>query len=464
MPSAARALVLEGDVPDRAEPGLRLSGARQDERAAGRLTLRWLVRLRWAAIATQVALVCLGAWYGWLPVVLPLVALICAAAVSNAALAWARNVPRIAGSRLLLGSILVADVVLLTGMLTASGGPSNPFSVAYLVYVTLAAVTLGERWAWLVVVAAVGGYASLFLWYVPLSAETSHATGLTSHLAGMWLAFAASAGLIAFFIARVTRTLVERERELADLRQLAARHERLASLTTLAAGAAHELATPLASIAVAASELERAAHQQPAGAYLDDARLIRSQVERCRVILDRMSGRASQEWIERPSRVDLGGVLTPIREALGDRAVRLQVSGELTGSLVTSRAGLAQALLSVIRNAFDASPSDAEVLLRVDSHADCVVFEVSDSGTGIEPDVLDRLGDPFYTTKPPSAGYGLGLFLVRLFAAQHRGRLTIESAPGVGTRVSLTLPRDGPVDDHQPRSEPPIRALEGEGA
>lgn len=460
MQSGARALVLEGDVPDRVAPGLKLSGARHDERAADRLTFGWLVRLRWAAIATQAVLVCLGAWYGWIPAVLPLAALVCTAAASNAALAWARAKPRIADSRRLLGSVLVADVVLLTGMLTASGGPSNPFSVAYLVYVTLAAVTLGERWAWLVVVAAVGGYASLFLWHVPLSTGTGHATGLTSHLAGMWLAFAASAGLIAFFIARVTRTLVERERELADLRQLAARHERLASLTTLAAGAAHELATPLASIAVAASELERAAHQQPAANYLDDARLIRSQVERCRVILDRMSGRASQEWIERPSRVDIDEVIAIIREALGPRATRLRVNGELTVTLVTSRAGLAQALLSLARNAFDASPSDADVVLRIDSHPDHVVFEVSDSGTGIEPDVLDRLGEPFYTTKPPGAGYGLGLFLVRLFAAQHRGRLTIESAPGGGTRVLLTLPRNGLVADDGPRRHQPLGELE----
>ena len=93
------------------------------------------------------------------------------------------------------------------------------------------------------------------MWHLPLPAHLAHASGLPSHLAGMWLAFGASAALIAFFVTGVTRTLARRERELAALRTVAARHERLASLTTLAAGAAHELATPLGSIAVAAREL-----------------------------------------------------------------------------------------------------------------------------------------------------------------------------------------------------------------
>jgi two-component system sensor histidine kinase RegB len=256
----------------------------------------------------------------------------------------------------------------------------------------------------------------------------------------MWVAFAASAALIAFFATRVTRTLVRRERELADLRQVAARHERLASLTTLAAGAAHELATPLASIAVAARELERTAREHAASAYLDDAHLIRSQVERCRVILDSMSGRASQEWVERPTPVEVSDILALVRETLGERATHLHVTGSMTASLLTSKTGLAQALLNLIRNAFDASPPGANVELAVETRADRIAFIVVDAGSGIATQILPRLGEPFYTTKPTGSGYGLGLFLVRLFADHHRGRLEIQSAPGSGTRVSLELP------------------------
>lgn len=413
--------------------------------AAPRLTLPWLVQLRWAAVATQAGLLALGTWNGWLPSVPVAAGLVAAGAAWNVALHVASVRPATAPLKGLVGVTLLVDVLLLTALLMVSGGPSNPFTAVYLVYVALAAVVLGAGWTWLIVAAAVGGYGSLFLWHLPLPAHLAHASGLPSHLAGMWLAFGASAALIAFFVTGVTRTLARRERELAALRTVAARHERLASLTTLAAGAAHELATPLGSIAVASRELERAALDLASPSVVEDARLIRSQVDRCREILDQMSGRASQEWVERPSTVDVGVMFAQVRGTLSaDRAARLQVSHPVGAAIVTSPRGLAQALLNLVRNAFDASPAEGVVALTFepDAPGDRLAFVVRDQGTGMDGDVLARAGEPFFTTKAPGAGYGLGLFLVRLFAERLGGRLLLDNAEGGGAIVRLELPRD----------------------
>jgi two-component system sensor histidine kinase RegB len=157
-----------------------------------------------------------------------------------------------------------------------------------------------------------------------------------------------------------------------------------------------------------------------------------------------MSGRASQEWVEQPARVDVAEIVALVRSALPpEREARLRVHHAPQASIVTSPKGLVQALLNLVRNAFDASPADAVVSLDVDAaDAGHVAFVVRDQGSGMEASVLARAGEPFFTTKAPGAGYGLGLFLVRLFAERIGGRLRLESERGRGTIVRLELPRE----------------------
>jgi two-component system sensor histidine kinase RegB len=400
----------------------------------------WLVRLRWASVIALAA----AAWAAqtfWrvrLPVV-PLITLLAALAATNAALAFQLRSP--APRRSVVGAVLVVDVGLLTGILYLVGGPLNPFSIVFLVGITVAAVALGARWAIALGVLSNVAYGFTFLYHRPLEfIDPSFSGGvLTLHLSGMWVAFAAATGLIAYFVGRVSEALADRERELTAARASAAKSERLAALFALGAGAAHELATPLSTIRTAAGELERSIGK-PHRTEGDYIAIIRAEVDRCTTVLDQLSGRASATSAAEPE-VLLPRLVDELRYRLGDSlAQRLDVSVPADASVVNVPAEpLRQALIALVRNAFDASRPEQRVSMRVD-HANGLRVEVVDEGRGKDDAEVARAGEPFFSTKPAGAGLGLGLFLVRAFADQMGGTLRLHSKPGVGTSVILELP------------------------
>lgn len=415
--------------------------------------LRWLIRLRWGAAAGELITILavhllIESQPPVLPHLTPLLALVALTAASNAALAgWvrARRGPPPAVARRVVGLVMGADTLLLTGLLYFSGGPSNPFSVFYLVHIALSAAVLSPGWTWTIVILADASFGLLFFHHVPLGGHLGHQGGgaaFSLHLQGMWVAFALASALIAGVVGRVTAELSAREQELGAARELAARNARLASLTTLAAGAAHELATPLNTIAVAAGELAAALDQRPGEAALaEDAHLIRAEVARCRGILEMMSGRSGESLGELPQALSVAALEAEIRERLeADLQGRLVVEGR-SDALVAPRRALGQVLLGLVRNAAEASAPDQPVRLTVEEREGEVRIAVIDRGVGMSPEVLSRAGEPFFTTRSPGAGLGLGLFLARLLAERLGGRLTLRSAASQGTTVTLSLPR-----------------------
>ncbi|PTL84950.1 ATP-binding protein [Vitiosangium sp. GDMCC 1.1324] len=408
------------------------------ERLSSRaIALAWLVRLRWHAVAGQALTVAVVTWgLGLKLPVMALLALIVMTALSNALLAvWLRRAPEVRPA--VLGGVLAFDTAILTGLLALSGGPANPFGMLYLVQVTIAALVLGPRWTVLVVLLSTLGYSSLFAVHVPLP-EAARAHGLH----GMWIAFALTTLLIAFVVARVSAALRDRQRALGRAQQLTARAEKLASLSTLAAGAAHELGTPLGTIAIAANELETLILESPQEA-LEDARLIRDEVERCRDILERMSARAGQTLGEIPEQTTAGAILERLREQLeATDLVRLRLDAAPDVTLRCPIRGLVQVLANLVHNALQASEATRSAV-TVSARADAtrVCFLIEDHGPGIPRELLPRLGEPFFTTKPPGQGMGLGLFLSHAFAELCGGRLELVSEEGRGTRVTLELPR-----------------------
>jgi two-component system sensor histidine kinase RegB len=413
-------------------------------RADPELAIRWIVRFRWASVIAEGATVLVAGLAFRIPLeTTAIAAVIAVTAISNAAVSrWRREgrpLPRFA-----TGALLLADTGLLTTLLYLSGGPWNPFTSLYLVYVTLGALALGMGWATAIVLASAAGYGWLFHAHVPVCVlEHDHQghAGLPTHLQTMWVAFVVTGGIVAYFVSRVARALRERDAELAQAQRAAARNEKILSLSTLAAGAAHELGSPLATIAVAAHELER--HLASGGAAADDARLIREEVERCRQIVLQMGGRSADGLGELPQPASISSVVGELRRrasTVAPEQLAVEVDPRVPERVAVPREGLIQALGCLIHNAVDASAPQDPVVLRVLAEQGRLRFDVVDRGSGIAADILARLGEPFFTTKPAGRGMGLGVFLARAFAERWQGRLDIDSAPGRGTRASLELP------------------------
>jgi two-component system sensor histidine kinase RegB len=258
----------------------------------------------------------------------------------------------------------------------------------------------------------------------------------------MWVAFGVAAGFIVYFVQHVTRALARRDAELIAARMQAARTEKLASLATLAAGAAHQLATPLSTIAVAAKELERQLERarDDAGTAAD-ARLIREQVERCREILLQMAADAGESTGEPIVRVALHELLQRAIDGIRatDRARVIIESGDTAKPITAPVRSVAQAVRAVLKNALEASNGMPVRVRAVIAAGDCRI-EVRDQGSGMPPEVLERAAEPFFTTKGPDRGMGLGLFLSRTILERLGGKLELDSTPGQGTRAVLTLP------------------------
>jgi two-component system, sensor histidine kinase RegB len=402
----------------------------------------WLLRLRWVTVAGQTLGILVGNWLipGELSLV-PLFSLVVVGAVSNIFLAKRLRDPAPVPETL-PGLLLAMDSVLLTGLLYLSGGPSNPFTAIYLVQVTLAAVVMRGFWAWGLSILSTLGFILLFFFNIHVHAlmQMSHEAGVFSlHLLGMLAAFSITAALIAAFVGRVSMTLRNREEEVLALRDRSARQARLASLATLTAGVAHELGTPLGTIAVAAGELHRTAQALgPAGSALAlDAVLIRQEVRRCREILDQMADPSGSTYGE-----DLQPMIwSTLQVGLPKEAThRLRCTfPDQPGGLVPIK-GLLRTLRALVVNALEASPDNSQIDLRAWKEGGQWIIRVEDKGRGMSPDVLARAGEPFFTTKGTGEGMGLGLFLARTFAEQLGGGLSLMSTQGEGTSVELRWP------------------------
>ena len=279
-------------------------------------------------------------------------------------------------------------------------------------------------------------YGVLFVWHVPLPhPEQAHDADFGMHVLGMWLGFVLSAALIAWFAVKAAATVRERDRTLAALRENALRHERVLALGTLATGAAHELGTPLATMAVLVKDI---APEQ--GISADRLGILRTQITRCKEILASLSAAAGQVRAESGQSLALDVWLHELTDRwLALRpgvSARRHFEGTQPAPRVVAELTLAQAIANILNNAADASPDSVEIAARW--NADELVLEIADRGAGLAPELQANAGEPFLTTK--GDGLGLGLFLAYTTFSRFGGDVRLMQRDGGGVLCRLTLP------------------------
>jgi two-component system, sensor histidine kinase RegB len=419
-----------------------------DAAPAGEIVLRWLVGLRWAVFALLAAtLVVDELLFGYhvrYAVAVPV--LVVAAGINVLLVRRVRSQTEVQSS--LVAPVVALDLLAIAGVLAASGGAGNPFSALFFVHVALAAALLPARTTF--ALAGLAGCLFAALFALPTGSccpnHPEHGA-FSAHLYGMLLAFVLSAALVAYFLTRVRRALEASAAENAALRRRAEDASRFQALGSLAAGTAHELGTPLGTIAVLAAESLR--DQALSAEAKSRARMIAAQVERCRVVVARM--RADIRANELRSCVELGVAVERGVQAWRaahpgiDVVVRDELGARRTVPLDAD--DIEAALCALLDNALHATETTAStrapIIVTLGQERGAPVICVEDGGAGIPPHLEGRLGEPFVTTKAPGEGMGLGLYLVRTLIEQVGGQLEVSSRRPIGTRVALRL---APVD------------------
>ena len=334
---------------------------------------------------------------------------------------------------------LILDVLFLTLLLYFSGGYSNPLIWLYLLPLFIVSSTLPRAYAWSMAGLVLVCYSLLVFFYQPLFVMMHGHAGMDFHLhlVGMWVSFVLSVALIVFFIMHMSDALREREKRLADLREKTARDELVVALGALAAGAAHELGTPLATMAVVAGELAHDYAGDPEAA--GKMQILKEQLRRCRDILSQISASAGQARAEEGRSIPLDSYMRQLLEQWQSTrpgtSVELDVPTGTPPSLVAD-VTLTQALFNLLNNAADASPEHIWLACRWQN--DRIEIEVCDEGPGLPEGFRQQLGSPFVSTK--SGGRGLGLFLSQAVIERLGGSLTLADRQPRGVCARVTLP------------------------
>jgi len=415
---------------------------------SAKIAFAWLLHLRWGAVTAQVLLVLITLFF--LEITLPyriISGILAFEIITNFLFGFLKKKQTAIADRI-FALVMFLDIVLLTGLIYYSGGPMNPFTFLYLVHITLGAILMPPFWSWSLAFFTTGCYATLF--FLPAGASLNQSCHsepaivsdpLNIHLQGMWVAFAVTALFIVFFVSRIQLALARHQKTLADLQEEKTKSEKMASLATLAAGAAHEFSTPLSTIAVVAGEMLHTLKKNNGEDHrelLADVTLIRDQVTRCKDILFHMAADAGEHMGEAFTDFSIDEFMENLINTLPDPLKnQVHYSDKTCGLCVRMPLRtLRRIVRGVIKNAIDAAPnSPVQVECRQD--ATRLYIEVTDNGSGMDPDTAARATEPFFTTKEPGKGLGLGLFLAKSAAERFGGGLTLISEPGKGSKVTI---------------------------
>jgi len=331
---------------------------------------------------------------------------------------------------------LIIDVIILACLLYYSGGSTNPFAPLFLLPLVLTAATLSGWYAWAMVAFTISCYSLLLFYYIPFpETHTMHGDGFRMHVVGMWLGFIFSALLVAGFTSRMAITVQRQNKKIADLREKHLKHEHVLALGTLAAGAAHELGTPLSTMAILLKDLSP-------DTALSESKLstLQGQVDRCKTILGSISAASGEIRAESGSVSKLDDYLPDLidrwKKTRTDVVVKSDFSGNKPAPSIVVDQTLEQALLNILNNAADASPENVEIKGQWNDQE--LTFIVSDRGTGLSPELEDKAGKNILSTKQD--GMGLGLFLTYTTLERLGGEVRIFNREDGGVKCQINLP------------------------
>lgn len=423
--------------------------------ARSRLAISWLLILRWGSLLWQSLIILAVYTFFKFTTPLPLIILIISFGTgTNFVFHYLLQQKKKAIPGSLFALVMFLDIIILTALLHATGGPMNPFTFLFLTHIALGAILMRPFWTWALACFTILCYAALFFLpefqpsadvpacHLPKMAGHPLDSDMALHLHGMWLAFTITVFFLVIFVNRIQKDMEGHQQTLAELETEKNRSEKLASLATLAAGAAHEFSTPLATIAVAAGEMLSTLNKQQADPELiEDTLLIREQVYRCREILYQMSADAGEHLAE-PLRVFTIDELCievlswfPLQTR---QRIHIQSAIKNLAIRVPFRTWK-RIIRGLIKNALDASDKNSSVLVSCHKDERYLYLEVRDQGQGMDEETLNRAIEPFFTTKEPGKGLGLGLFLAESAARRLGGTLTLSSTPGKGTTAVISF-------------------------
>ncbi|MCX8282413.1 ActS/PrrB/RegB family redox-sensitive histidine kinase [Phyllobacterium sp. 0TCS1.6C] len=412
-----------------------------------RLRLTTLIRLRWLAVAGQSVAVLFVALYLKFPFPVSICfALIACSAWLNLLMSFRYPINHRLEPRAAI-TVLAFDILQVAGLLYMTGGLQNPFAVLMIVPVIISATSLPSR-STMALGALVTLCATVLAYvYLPLPWYPGQVMQLPLvFIAGVWCSVVSALAFTAVYAYRVA----EEARLLADALTATEltlqREQHLSALDGLAAAAAHELGTPLATIALVAKEMERALKQDDR--FAEDVELLRSQTDRCREILKRLTSLSSTSE-EHMSRLKISSLIEEVIEPNRNFGIGIEVtklSGEGNEPVVRRNPGIIYGLGNLVENAVDFATNTVQV--RWGWNERTIEIIVSDDGKGFALDILDRIGEPYTTGRDRTlnehgGGLGLGLFIAKTLLERSGATITFRNRndPGQGAEVIVTWPR-----------------------